>query len=694
MRPTRAGNSPCKRCVIVLTSTLAVALGAAAPAYASPGDEGESLASAVLGAAASVTEPAPQLSPDATPSAASDEPTATTEQGSAIDDLAEIATTVDADSGNLNVSVRVLSPGIDGLVTQEDAADAVISPAPSTDIAAGPTTAAAETSPDEQQTSSPTSVNTNVAVRVLSPGSNGPVVQAHETADVNATDALAEEAADATGDVEPTAAQDPSSTAELDASSQALPSDSEPTPSLSDDNSDGYHQDDSQYQSTDTSSPASWYWRWWFTIDCAGNPTTTSTETGTPASLDWTWEWLWAWSCTEPDDGSAQEATSSESSVSDPGVVSSPTVSSASGNTNVSVRVLSPGENGPVNQTTTGSPIPTGATTTGTAPAGEPWDWSWTFTFCDTTSALATQAASGTPLRWTWTWTWNWSCDAAVGEPPHLADSTEPEAVGSPAAAGDVISVPLPQEAFADVSAETFSDVPAPADSQPASSGATGELRLPGLSGALSTLTSLAGLDGPWVDVAVAIGATAGYPELPGPLLPQLSLPSASGAAGDVSVVVVVTEIPGATLPGMTSPRQAPSEPIGRRPTARVPAPAASTTAGSPVASGTTALPTTWQPRARGEIQAATKPTAERPTVRPTPRDRPRSLFSPLGELGSSRASGAAASGGLVPSAPVVAVAALTALFVLVAPGLGRRIRAARELSPRAAYRSSIDHPG
>jgi hypothetical protein len=31
---------------------------------------------------------------------------------------------------------------------------------------------------------------------------------------------------------------------------------------------------------------------------------------------------------------------------------------------------------------------------------------------------------------------------------------------------------------------------------------------------------------------------------------------------------------------------------------------------------------------------------------------------------------------------------------MLAAPNLGRRIRVARELSPRSAYRSSIDHPG
>ena len=76
------------------------------------------------------------------------------------------------------------------------------------------------------------------------------------------------------------------------------------------------------------------------------------------------------------------------------------------------------------------------------------------------------------------------------------------------------------------------------------------------------------------------------------------------------------------------------------------------------------------------------------------PPERQRGLYSPLGELGNSQGGGAGTSGALVPSAPVVAVAALTTLFVLVAPGLGRRIRVARELSPRATYRSSIDHPG
>jgi hypothetical protein len=70
----------------------------------------------------------------------------------------------------------------------------------------------------------------------------------------------------------------------------------------------------------------------------------------------------------------------------------------------------------------------------------------------------------------------------------------------------------------------------------------------------------------------------------------------------------------------------------------------------------------------------------------------PLSPLRPL--LPSQAAGGPGASSSFVPSASVVGTAALVALFVLAAPGFGRRIRVARELRPRGTYGSSIDHPG
>ena len=671
----------------MVATTVTVALSLAAPALASGGDD-ESPASSVLAAVDSATETvAPSTDTTDAILSTGSEAAGVLAETTGIDAGDEITTTVTADSGNVDVSVRVLSPGVDEPVHQ-DPATPVISPDAKSDIAAVPATDAEGATSDGEPVSEPASVNTNVAIRILSPGSNGEVTQVHEGSEIAPTDAPAQQPASDPSTTE----QDGPSVGSDPTTADATTSESQLDSILSENNSGGYQVEDSQYQSDSQSSATPWYWSWWFGIDCDGNATTSSTETGSPASLDWTWEWVWEWSCTEegaPPPGTTTgrpvSPASGPSGSSESSMVTTSTPSSATGNTNLSVRVLSPGDNGTVHQTTSSTPAGSVSGPAATTPAGEPWDWSWTFTFCDATTTLANQGASGTPLRWAWEWTWNWSCDSALGPPPDLSDAAQPDAVvGLPVAGTDVISAP--------VSTETLSE-----PSSPEPSRASAELQLPGLAGALRTLITLAGLAGlewPRVDVATAVtSAIAAAPHLPGPLGAELSLPLPSQPAVDVSVVVV-TEIPSTTLPGTTSPRQVPSEHISRGPLARVPAPAASTTTGSPIASGTTGTQTTWTSPAHGEIQAAAKPTATRPTVRPAPPDRPRSLFLPLGELGSSRGSGAGTSGGLVPSVPVVAVAALTGLFVLVAPGVGRRIRIARELSPRATYRSSIDHPG
>jgi len=676
----------------VVAATVTVALFVAAPALASGGDD-ESLASSVLATVDAATETASQSTADATSSAGA-ETAAIVENATGIDAGDQITTAVDATPGNVDVSVRVLSPGVDEPVHQGPATP-VISPDAERDIATAPATDAEAASSDAEPVSEPASVNTNVAVRILSPGSNGEVTQVHEGSDVAPTNADGEQpAADSSAAEEDRAISvEPDTTA-----ADGTMSESQLDPTLSENNSDGYRGDDSQYQSESVSSPAPWYWSWWFGIDCDGNATTSSTETGNPASLDWTWEWVWVWSCTE--EGVAPAGTTTErptsvasapSGSSDSALVTTTAPSSTTGNTNVSVRVLSPGDNGTVSQT--GSSSPAGSTSgpmTTTTPAGEPWDWSWTFTFCDATTALANQGASGTPLRWTWEWTWNWSCDSAVGPPPDLSGAP-PEAVVTSAPAGtDVISTPVSPETLPEAS---------PPVSEPRSGRATVELQPPSLAGALRTLIALAGLAGldwPRVDVATAVTtAIVAAPQLPGPLGAELSLPVPSAPAVDVSVVVVAGGT-GSTPPGASLATAQPA-PSGRgpgAPGAREWGHVVRATAHTAIAPSMAGSPATWRPTAGTETPAASTPTVKRPTVRPAPPDRARSVFSPLGELGSSRGSGAGTSGGLVPSAPVVAVAALTALFVLVAPGLGRRIRVARGLSPRAAYRSSIDHPG
>ena len=683
-RAERARTSRCIRRLIVLTSAVSVALGTAAPAFSSGGEEGESIATAVLSTVASATEPAPQPSTAAAPSGDAQEPTASEEEAG-LDALAEVVTAVESDPGNVNVSVRVLSPGVDEPVTQENPASSLISSEPEPDITALPDTSAEEATAGDQPSSSPSTVNTNVAIRVLSPGTNGEVSQQ------NATTAGATEGSDTAEDgdsdlreVERSAAEDePTSDAEPGA---AIQSGTEVGLLDSGVNSDGYQEEDSQYQSDSSTSSDAWYWSWWYTIDCDGNATTSSTESGSPSSLDWTWKWMWDWSCTDGEPVIPGPDSTSSGAGSGGLVGSSSTTSSAPGNTNVSIRVLSPGENGPVSQTTTSSSAPARPETTGTAPADEPWNWSWTFAFCDQTTALVTETPSGTPLSWTWEWAWNWSCDAAVGPPPSLSESAQPgEVADSPAAgsdvAGNVISVPW----------GTISD--SSSEPQATSSEETGG-RLPGLS-TMGALPSLAGLGAPAVDVVVDIAVAIGVgPQLPASVLPRgpLSPPTLPGV--EVSVVVV-TEAPDTPASQASSPLETPSGPLGRKSRGNAAGPAADAP-GSTIPPPTTSNTSTsaWQPRPGPENRVASTPTVKHPSARPAPPERPRALFSPFGELGTSQGTAAGTSGALVPSAPVVAVAVLTALFVLVAPRPGRRIRLARELSPRGTYRSSIDHPG
>ena len=86
----------------------------------------------------------------------------------------------------------------------------------------------------------------------------------------------------------------------------------------------------------------------------------------------------------------------------------------AGSNINVNVRIFSPGDNGPVNQTAGGGG---GA---GAAPAPVTWIWNWTWNGapgCDPGAGANFAPAPGIA---TWTWNWVWTCgaaDAPVGLP-------------------------------------------------------------------------------------------------------------------------------------------------------------------------------------------------------------------------------------------------------------------------------------
>lgn len=405
-----------------------------------------------------------------------------------------------------------------------------------------------------------------------------------------------------------------------------------------------YQGQNLQYQSEEQSGSEAWNWSWNLQIDCAGNVISESTHTGAQPSLIWAWDWIWNWSCA---DGNGNALPTSPDSI-------EPSVVSDGDNTNVTVRAFSPGEDGSVTQSTA-----TAGPTEGTTPSTGLWAWNWTFTFCGETRSFSTELDSQTPLTWTWNWIWNWTCGGTpVANAPELDDATP---------ASDAMPVPP--------SSPVISEVPA--------------TQMPVLAPRWRVDVPLLG----WppfvvgVDVAVIVD-----PAFPIPALLENELPTPVVPGVDVSVVIVPADT--ARVTGLANglnregPREAPG--LGTN-TRRLASGQLGAESNAP-RQATTAI-------ARPRVESVPRPQSSKP-ARKTPSARSASSprgHAPLGPFGqprSSQGAGSSASGGRVPSAPVAAVAALIAFFILAAPRVGRRIRVARELSPRSAYRSSIDHPG
>ena len=340
------------------------------------------------------------------------------------------------DGENVDVSIDVLgSAVVEG--TAEPSAEAVVSPntegdttAPAEAVAAD----AAETIPD----GAAGAANTNVSVRVLSPGTNGDPGQSVETGE---------------GGVAPAGAEP-----------EAPRPDSAPavttTPEAARDS--GQYQDaNSQYQSTDQIAEEPWNWEWTLVLDCAGNPTSSSADSGDPESLEWSWEWSWEWGCSE-----AQRESQEPREGASAGERSTP-----------STEPRAPPAAQPE---TSGS-----ATGSATSAEAEPWNWTWTFTFCGKTTTISTQAGIGTPLTWTWDWTWIWSCGTApaagVGEPTSSVSQQSPPVAMTLPTSGTMTTAPPAAAASAE-------SVQIPAVSVPAvtftvdTGAATATLELPSVS--------------------------------------------------------------------------------------------------------------------------------------------------------------------------------------------------------------------
>lgn len=644
----------------------------------------------------------------------------------------EVTTSIDSNDGNLNVSVRVDSAGTDGSAAQEQVVSPPTEPDITTSGSAGGTPAPDATDePAPTDSTPPGSTNTNVAVRVASPGDNGPVSQDNGSSSP---------AAQAAG--QPSDAQDRADTSSSDPTS-AAPVSPEATQ---------YQGSNSQYQSEpipDNSPPSEndtddvlepWNWMWELSI-CDGTATTISTETGSQESRDWTWNWIWDWSCDPAPDGSASststpgvtgedrstDAPSDEdrgSGLPQAGPASIPAGTPA--NVNVSIRVLSPGDDGPVSQRNA-APSAASATPTQAAPgADDPaWAWTWTFTWCGTTMAIPMPAGqglgAGTGLDWVWNWIWTRDCENTTqptpdqGAVPGSGDTggdtaPSPHSSSHPAAtaSGSVTNAPSVSSSASPAAADApVADVPGPdlsrigfsvdLDLLPLASGMWPALSSSSIAEAFAeAFAEPVRPQASWVGVVVgttAVGARAPlFPTILVPLPPPLPVLVSSGIGetgpGQLGLVVSGEAI---------SHWLAPQTPDTPRPDTRKPG-GATSQAASP-----TPATAVVRSASAGWVQA---PSRHSKTQQPRHPAEARAGYSRFSESGSGRGSqplglpplqvvgSNGSAGGGAPSVLLVGFATLIGFFVIAAPGLGRRIRHARVPSPRGRISSTIDRPG
>ena len=273
-----------------LTASAVAALSLAAPAVADDG-------------------PAPPGTTDAeaTQSAAD------TAVGAATDAAASAsATATQSAPGNINISVRVGSPGEDGAVSQENtaAAQSGSSGEPSGSQDSG--TAASSSAASQSQ---PT--NVNVSVRVNSPGDNGPVSQQNTgsaASNAGTTPDPAPSAAgqgdqyhDGDGQYQPAQGQDaapdqaPTASNEPGAGSDATGDDD--GPAASDDDSEGAAAaSDDTAASPESEEDDAGTWNWTWNWDCTTAPNWSEILVPGTTPENFTWNWTWNWDCGDPDE--------------------------------------------------------------------------------------------------------------------------------------------------------------------------------------------------------------------------------------------------------------------------------------------------------------------------------------------------------------------------------------------------------
>ena len=531
-------------------------------------------------------------------------PAAQEDEGQPAPELGEPPIVIDTRTigDTFDVSVRILSPETAEKAAPESGVVEVIPAASESDITPDPAPAsepAAQTGVTERP------ANTNVSVRILSPGK----------------DAVLSQITDALEPMRGPGGEDASGSPTPDATPRAGDS------AVEGDESRQYQDDNSRYQSAEKEQNDSWRWEWYLTLDCSGVTSSESTEAGDSSSNNWEWIWIWNWECGL--DGASEEAGAAlNAGLGSIASVSGPAQGTSAPSNGPSAQAAPLSE--PTGARSAAADTPSGDTNPPAGSTEAPWAWNWAFNFCGYATTLPIRAGANTPLQWSWEWAWAWACTNATTQPPATGgvggESGEPAtSTGEGAQAPELSPAPLVIEVIAPFA--------------------------PGVFTAMAPTTLVGPYAGPYaahVPTSIVISrpsrAFRSPPTRSGP-----GAPTAAAAGPDRSSVpirVAVAVISRASAAGTTT-----DEPEER------------------------ARPS--KPRAR---KAAPRP--DRGPDLPLAPTR-----STSGLTGSSGSAPPSATGGS-------GAATLAAFFIFAAPGLGRRLRDARELSPRTPYRAPLDRPG
>ena len=260
-----------------------------------------------------------------------------------------VATASQEAPGNTNVAVRVASPGDNGAVTQTNTSSASATTEGSQSTAGVATALATQTTP----------TNTNVSLRVASPGTDGTVTQASTATQTTTT----------SGTVGPV------SVAASGAGNAAI----------------GIQVGNATIGSGASVSGATWDWDWlwnWLPGD--------DWQTAADALADQIASWQWTWGA--PAAATIGPETPSDDATGDAGRPSEPTTAADS-----STQSITQAE----------------SDTTSAAQSGWSWQWSWQWQRDDGT-AWEWEWSWSRPCdcNWSWNWDWNWDWRTGIAAPP------------------------------------------------------------------------------------------------------------------------------------------------------------------------------------------------------------------------------------------------------------------------------------